>query len=67
MLAMLWVKFGLTCCELLTGPAPKVATLLLLLLAFLLLLLLGKLNFLHVHWAFVFLWCIAYLQNLTWE
>lgn len=31
MLAIVWVKFGLSCCELLTGPAPKVATLLLLL------------------------------------
>ena len=29
---MLWVKFGLNCCELPTDPAPKVATLLLLLL-----------------------------------
>lgn len=29
MLAILWVKFGLSCCELPTGPAPKVATLLL--------------------------------------
>lgn len=25
MLAMLWVKFGLNCCELPTDPAPKVA------------------------------------------
>lgn len=31
MLAIVWVKFGLSCEELLTGPAPKVATLLLLL------------------------------------
>lgn len=30
MLAILWVKFGLSCCELPTDPAPKVATLLLL-------------------------------------
>lgn len=29
MLAILWVKFGLNCCELPTGPVPKVATLLL--------------------------------------
>lgn len=30
MLPIVWVKFGLSCCELPTGPVAKVATLLLL-------------------------------------